>query len=326
MRTMIPFTKMVGAGNDFIIVDARSRRLASLKGRWRTLGRELCDRRGGIGADGLLVLEPSKAADVLMRVLNPDGSEAEMCGNGARCVALYLGRPQTTDHRRQTGTVRIETKAGVLSARVWGDRVALQMTDPTGLRLDVRVPVDGRRVRLGCVNTGVPHVVMPVSQLGRVDVERLGRRLRHHPQFAPRGTNVNFIQPAGTHRLRVRTYERGVEAETLACGTGITASAIVSALSRTQGSRRIGGNRTAYHVDVEARSGDSLTVSFDATRNGAGWRVRRVVLEGPARRICEGTVQWPHHLSPRLTRPRRGRGAALRAARQVVGWPLKGTR
>lgn len=293
--TTLPFTKMVGTGNDFVLVDVR-RRPAGPALRWAAASRAWCDRHRGIGADGLLVLEPSRAAEARMRIFNPDGSEAEMCGNGARCVARYLsGRPAT--RRRTNGAVTIETRAGLLSARVRGDRVAMRMTDPTQLQPELSLALDGRRRRVGRVNTGVPHLVVPVAALDRVDVAGLGRRLRSHRAFAPRGTNVNFIQADSGHagRLRVRTYERGVEAETLACGTGIAASAIIYALHR--GLWRAGASRNGHgagcRIEVRPRSGDLLTVTFSVGRGPGGPRITELVVEGAARSVFAGTVNWP---------------------------------
>ena len=296
----IPFTKMVGAGNDFVIVDAAARPLARVRGRWAAVSRALCDRHGGIGADGVLVLERSRRADARMRVFNPDGSEAEMCGNGARCVARYL--KERSRLGGGNGAVTIETRAGLLSAKVLGRpaavgarRVAMRMTDPTGLRLEMALPVEGRRLRVGIVNTGVPHAVVSVASLDAVDVARLGRLIRRHRAFAPAGTNVNFIQPDARHpaRLRVRTYERGVEGETLACGTGVAASAIIYGVRRQLAA---GGGTSAavpHRYDVLVRSGETMTVSFRAARTGRAVRVTDLVLEGGAARVFEGTVVWP---------------------------------
>jgi diaminopimelate epimerase len=279
----IPFTKVVGTGNDFIVVDTIRHPVRSLRSRWRSVSRAVCDRHTGIGADGLLVLEPSRRANARMRVFNPDGSEADMCGNGARCVARYL------EEVIRENPMRIETRAGVLAATVRGRRVAIQMTDPTDLRLGLPVAVEGRTLRVGCVDTGVPHAVIAVRQLDAVDVARTGRALRYHRAFAPRGTNVDFIQadPRRPGRIRIRTYERGVEDETLACGTGVAAAAVVHALSQAQARNGHGRRR----VDVETRSRDVLRVSFVV--RGAGRRVEDLVLEGPADRVCDGVFRWP---------------------------------
>jgi len=274
---MIPFTKMVSAGNDFLIIDTRRRRPRRML-PWKAMSRAFCDRHHGIGADGLLVLEPSARADITMRVFNPDGSEAQMCGNGARCAAVYLERRHAT----------IETKAGLLSATVRHDRVAMRLTDPTHLRLHLSLRVNGQAVRATHLNTGVPHTVVPVTRLDRLAVNDLGRALRSHRAFSPHGTNVDFIQPLARRRLRVRTYERGVEAETLACGTGVAASAVAYALSNGWRLRR-----QRHRIDVETRSGDRMAVSFTVIGSGRGVAVTDLVLEGRARRICEGTVQWP---------------------------------
>ena len=287
----IPFTKMVGTGNDFIVVDARLRRLRPLAARWRAVSRALCDRRLGVGADGLLVLEPSRSAAVKMRVFNPDGSEADMCGNGARCVARYV----KSERASQANPVTIETRAGVLTARVRGERVSMQMPDPIVHRLDLPIGIGARRFRVGFVDTGVPHAVVPADALDEVDVIRTGRALRFHRRFAPRGTNVDFVQAdaARPGRLRVRTYERGVEGETPACGTGVTASAVVHALSGA-----VNGRARRRRIEVEARNRDVLTVSLTVVPDGRARRVTNVVLEGAARRVFDGTVDWPLRREP----------------------------
>jgi diaminopimelate epimerase len=288
----IPFAKMVGTGNDFVVVDTRRRRSDGMKSQWSRISRFACDRHVGVGADGLLVLEPSATAHVRMRVFNPDGSEAQMCGNGARCVARYV----TTSSAQR---VKIETKAGILEGRVRGDQVAMHMTDPTELRLGLVVDVGSESFRLGVVNTGVPHAVVPVTALDDVDVARVGRALRYHSVFGPRGTNVDFVQPrSGTlTRLRVRTYERGVEGETLACGTGIAASAILHALSADATHLRPeiagSGQPCSHRIRVQARSGDVLTVSFTVEMTKWGVHVTDVVLEGTARRVFNGILDWP---------------------------------
>ena len=285
----VPFTKMVGTGNDFIVVDTVRHPLPALRRRWPAVSKALCDRHHGIGADGLLILQPSRTAEVKMRVLNPDGSEAEMCGNGARCVALYVQHARSRGRPRQ-GRVRLETRAGVLMGEVRGGQVAMRMTDPTELRLDQDIQVQGRRFGFGFINTGVPHAVVPVAALARLDVQGLGRELRHHRAFAPRGTNVDFIEADARrrNRLRVRTYERGVEAETLACGTGVAAAAVMYALARAGGN----GKERRQRIDVETKSGHVLGVAFTVTP-GPNVRVTDVVLEGPAVRVFEGAVPWP---------------------------------
>ena len=249
MNRVVPFTKIVATGNDFVLVDARINGIAGRKASWPALSKSLCERRRGIGADGLLVLEHSKSADVRMRIFNPDGSEAQMCGNGARCAALYLKQatrgPSTalgagTRHATRRRRVSIETEAGIVGASVRGNRVALEMMQPKAIQPVVSLRLDdNRRLTLGYINTGVPHAVIPIQShdlkaLDEVDVNVIGRAVRFHTRFAPDGTNVDFMQPdpRDSNLIRVRTYERGVEAETLACGTGIVGSAILYALAK----------------------------------------------------------------------------------------------
>jgi diaminopimelate epimerase len=286
---------MVGAGNDFVILDSRREPLRRLRAAWPAAGRAWCDRHRGIGADGLLVLESSKAADVRMRVFNSDGSEAEMCGNGARCVALYA----SVMGPRGGKTVSIESRAGIVTAAVHGERVTMRLPNPTGAHLGVVVEAEGRRVSGGFINTGVPHLVVEVDDLEAVDVARLGRALRRHRRFAPIGTNVNFIRGGRRpNHLRVRTYERGVEAETLACGTGMAASAIIHALARNADSgvpARVRSGRSAqrWSIELEPRSGDPVRVSFTVDMREGAQHVRDVSLEGAARIVFTGVMSWP---------------------------------
>ena len=292
MSMKISFTKMVGAGNDFVIVDARRSKFSALQKRWPALSRAWCDRHQGIGADGVLLLEPSKTADARMRVFNVDGSEAEMCGNGAPCVAHYLAEMGNRRQVARNRKIAIETKAGVLQAEVRGERAALQMSEPTGLALNMPLALNGHTLQLSIADTGVPHVVVHVDSIETVDVAGLGRAIRTHATFAPRGTNVNFIQrdPEQADRIRIRTYERGVEAETLACGTGATAAAVIHALN-TRGAGASNGHPELYRIDVQTRSGETLTVSFDLIKDRSNVRAVNVILEGPARRVFEGTME-----------------------------------
>lgn len=297
MKTQIPFTKMVGAGNDFVVIDTIHNRLVPLKTEWPRVSTLLCDRHRGIGADGILVLEPSTAALVKMRIFNPDGSEAEMCGNGARCVAQFIrGWAESRDD-----TVAIETAGGTVSATVHGTRVHMAVPDPRDLRLDLNLEVEGRAFRAAYVQMGVPHLVVPVLDLDHLDVNRFGRALRGHRMFHPHGANVNFTQADHDHpdRLCIRTYERGVETETLACGTGATASAVVHGLVREDlQTSRVAPSRSkeqrTRQVLVQTRSGDSLRVSFTVFMNGKLGRVRDVALEGEAHMVYEGTYVWKY--------------------------------
>ena len=265
---MLRFTKMNGAGNDFVLLDNRAGDLALTR---EQIAR-LCDRHRGVGADGVLVLErPTNGADFRMRYYNADGGEAEMCGNGARCFARYADRTAGP-----LENVSFETPAGVIGAELIGQLVTLQMSQPNDLRLRLEVPVDREKIRAHYVDSGVPHVVVPVTGIEEVDVRSLGAALRHHSMFAPRGANANFSEQRGPRKIAIRTYERGVEDETLACGTGVVASAII--FSATE--------NVAGPIEVLVRGGDTLQVDFK--RDGDIFT--DVTLTGPADFVFDGTI------------------------------------
>ncbi len=267
---VLEFTKMSGAGNDFVLIDGRAPGL--------NLPREqvvrLCDRHRGIGADGLVLLRqcPSGKADWAWEFYNSDGSLAEMCGNAARCFGRYVQR-QTG----RQGDFTFQTEAGIITARLQGDRVTVDLTRPEDLRLNLQVPLSLGAPTVHFVNTGVPHVVLFVPDADQAMVQELGPEIRRHPLFAPRGANVNFVQILGPARIRVRTFERGVEGETLACGTGVTAAALISA--------RVHG--FASPVKVRVQGGDDLEVSF---QDGGG-QFTGVRLSGPAQFVFEGNIE-----------------------------------
>lgn len=267
---VLEFTKMTGAGNDFIVADNRA---GSIRLSPAQVAR-LCHRQFGIGADGLMLLVPctSGKADWAWQFWNSDGSDAEMCGNGARCFARYAQRAT----RWEKPTLTIETAAGVVGAAFEGERVTVNLTPPHGLRLRESVPTSAGVVEVSSVNTGVPHAVVFVPDADAAMVQERGRELRFHPHFGPRGTNVNFVQIQGPGQIRVRTYERGVEGETLACGTGVSASAIIAA--------RVHGFPAPVRVRVQG--GDELRVSF-TEQNG---QVGDVRLNGPATFVFEGRI------------------------------------
>ena len=267
----LAFWKMHGAGNDFILFDDRDGTFPAQDASWTA---RIACRRTGIGCEGLVLIQPSATADFRMRFFNPDGAEAAMCGNGARCVAVLAHEIGVAPRR-----MRIETAAGLLRAEILGANVRLSMTDPRDWRLDAVLKVMDAEVRYTFVNTGVPHTVVEVTDLDACRVAELGAALRRHPAFAPAGTNVDFVQAAGPHAIRLRTYERGVEAETLACGTGITAAALVEA--------RLGC--VSPPVEVATAGGYILTVDFRLTDEGA----TDVSLLGPATHVFQGTVTYP---------------------------------
>jgi diaminopimelate epimerase len=265
----VPFTKMSGSGNDFILVDNRARTLDEACIGAFVVG--VCRRRISVGADGVILIERSEAADFRWRFFNADGSTAAMCGNGARCAARFAVLQGICGPEP-----RFETGAGVIAARVDGRRVRVRMTDPGELQADLRLELAGGPVTVSCIDTGVPHAVLVVDDVARVDVDALGREIRLHPRFAPAGTNANVIsaEPGG---IAIRTYERGVEAETLACGTGSVAGALVAA-------RRLG---LPSPVRVRTAGGDLLAVFFE---QHAG-RFHDVHQEGDARLVYHGVVR-----------------------------------
>ena len=235
---LLHFTKMNGAGNDFVVVDNRQGQLPLSR---ETIAR-LCDRHRGVGADGLLAVEPAE-----------QGGDFRMCGNGARCFARYAGRLAG-----MTGRIRFETQAGMISAEFVGDLVRLAMSEPQGLRLRESVALTNTMLTVHSVNTGVPHAVVVVDDLDAVPVKEYGAGIRFHTHFAPRGTNANFIQPLNDGAIAIRTYERGVEDETLACGTGVVASALIF--------HELTG--AASPVAVRVRGGDTLTGPADFAFEG----------------------------------------------------------
>jgi diaminopimelate epimerase len=268
-KRMLSFTKMNGAGNDFVLMDNRAGDIHLNRSQIA----HLCDRHRGIGADGILLLEKAaNRADFRMRYFNADGGEAEMCGNGARCFARFASKVAGAQ-----GKISFETPAGVISAELIGDLVTLKMTEQTDLRLNIPLRITTEDKAIHFINSGVPHVVIPVPQVDDIDVQREGAAIRQHEMFSPKGANVNFIQKRGANKIAVRTYERGVEDETLACGTGVVASALIFAACE-----KINGP-----VGVLVRGGDELQVDFE--RNGE--QFKNVTLTGPAEFVFEGTVE-----------------------------------
>lgn len=259
----VPFWKMHGAGNDFILINAMHEPLnpaSSTIAAW-------CRRHTGVGAEGLILLRPPRAdGHFFMQFFNPDGAEAEMCGNGARCAARLAH-----DLQIAPPAMRIETAAGRLLAEVLPSDggVRLELPPPRDCHLDQPLDLEGQApLRYAFANTGVPHAVIECNDLDRVAVDTLGAAIRHHRDFAPRGTNVNFIVVTAPGTLRIRTYERGVEAETLACGTGVAAAAVTAVLR----------GRVTSPVTVCTAGGDHLSVALEV-RNGVPGPV---ILTGPA--------------------------------------------
>lgn len=263
---------MQGSGNDFILIDNRR---GILKGRDLSgLAKTVCHRRFSVGADGLIVIVPPssrKTANFKWRFFNADGSEAEMCGNGSRCAARFAFMKKIAPKK-----MAFETLAGVIGAEVKGERVRVQLTDASGLRQNIMVPLSSGARTGHFINTGVPHLVYLSERLDAEDVEAVGKETRYHDLFRPAGTNVNFVSVTGPRSLQVRTYERGVEGETLACGTGAVASALIASALGSVSSP----------VEVLTKGGETLIISF--TRQDGSFA--GIQLDGEAKVICEGNV------------------------------------
>ncbi len=267
--TKIPFMKLSGAGNDFVIID-------NLEGIVPYEGTDfvakVCERRMSVGADGVLLVENSDGADFKMRYFNADGGEAETCGNGARCISKFAYINGITSDR-----MRFETKAGIYESEILELGVKVRMSDPTDVRLNFPLRLEDGVYTVCCANSGVPHVVFFLEDLERTNIINLGRQTRYHDDFQPAGTNVNFVRIKNQREIDIRTYERGVEDETLACGTGSIASAALSALL----------GKTTSPVAVRTASGSVLTIHFDLDDCEA----KNVHLEGDARIIYAGELE-----------------------------------
>lgn len=266
----IVFTKVVASGNDFIIIENC---LPSSVCRIPSLVKKICDRKFGVGADGVLLLDESKKADVRMRIFNADGSEARMCGNGARCVAFYACSRLKTQNPR----LKIETKAGIIEAEVKGENVKIKLTKPEDYRPDLIIKINNRKLRVNFINTGVPHAVIFVAGINKINAAEIGRAVRYHKGFAPKGANVNFVEVVDKDTIRLRTYERGVEGETLACGTGSVASAIIFSLQSPASAIR-------ERINVITQGGETLKVCFMKEAD----RISDVWLEGRVRIVYGG--------------------------------------
>lgn len=268
---MLEFTKAVASGNDFIVIDNRSKKIRQ---SLTLIAKRLTKVKDSIGADGILVLERSKTknVDFKMRIFNPDGSEADMCGNGLRCIAMYAFR-----NKIAKADMVIETKAGILNANVLKNGfVRIGISEPKSLRVNFNISIDGIIHKVSFVNTGVPHAVYFVEDIDSTDVKHLGQKTRFHEEFRPYGTNVNFIEIIDSKNILVRTYERGVEDETLSCGTGSVASSLVSGLLKN----------CISPISVHTRSREILKVYFKKSEG----IVSEVYLEGKANLVYDGRI------------------------------------
>ena len=274
----IPFMKFSGAGNDFIVIDNRDRVIQPKA--MASFVSHVCRHHLSVGADGLIFIEKSRKADFRWRFFNDDGGEATFCGNGARCAARFAYLKKIAPK-----AMRFEGTAGTVEAEVHGYRVTVRVPDPSVAQLNLHIPIEGTLHEGHAINTGVPHCVYFVPNTVQADVLGIGRATRFHDLFEPAGTNVNFGRVVDRHTIHLRTYERGVEAETLACGSGSIAAALIAALV----------HKVESPVTVVPKSGLPLIVTF--RRDGERFTV--VTLTGEARAIYDGLMRsdaWEYEL------------------------------
>ncbi len=282
----IPFAKFQGIGNDFVMIADPDDALTITP----ATAERLCDRRFGIGADGVIRVAPGRnGADFFMDHLNSDGSEAEMCGNGIRCLAVFARQEGLTDKN----TLDVGTRSGIKNIVVSGDRVRVDMGspifDPTEIpvqwegadALQAKLDMPDGHIEVACVSMGNPHAVIFVDDPSIAPVMTLGPVVEHHPAF-PNKTNVEFVTIESSKRVRMRVWERGV-GETMACGTGACAVAVVA--------RQIGGAEELLEVVLP---GGSLEIEW----HGSTADSRPVFMTGPAERVFDGVVDWPFPATP----------------------------
>ncbi len=260
---------MSGSGNDFLIIDNRENVID--ENDLPVFIKKVCQRKMSVGADGFILIEKSELVDFKWRFFNSDGSLAEMCGNGARCAARFAYLKGIAGRK-----MSFETIAGLVEAFITEEGAKIKMPDPKDIFLDYLLELKHGPISVNSINTGVPHVVIPVDNLEQVDIVKQSRQIRYHKQFSPAGTNVNYINILTDGTVAIRTYERGVEDETLACGTGSVAGAIIMAHKK----------EVTSPVRVLTRSGNYLNIHFKS-ENG---NFSHVYLEGDARVVYEGKL------------------------------------
>jgi diaminopimelate epimerase len=291
-KRKIEFYKLEASGNDFILINNYH---SSFTPHYlRKFAIKYCSRKLGIGADGVLVMGHSKVADYKMRIFNPDGSEAEMCGNGARCAALWANfiREKKKEQRIKAKAIKLETKAGIIESEVVNyvlqsrerkeqAKVRIKMVAPFSVRLNSSLNIFDKDIKVNYINTGVPHIVIFTEGLDEINVESIGRQVRYHNRFMPAGTNVDFVEVIGKDFIKVRTYERGVETETLACGTGVVASAIIAGY-------KLETTNYKNKWRVLTKSKEVLKVYFTCENS----KIKDVWLEGKVCFVYKGEVNY----------------------------------
>jgi diaminopimelate epimerase len=268
---LINFEKLQGSGNDFVMIDNRAGIISDSE-RIEFV-RHVCPRGTAVGADGVIFVENDPELNFKWRFFNADGSEAEMCGNGSRCVAVFANAIGAAGK-----SMTFRTIAGPIEATLTPGGARVKLTDATLPKKIEKLSYNSKSADAYFLNTGVPHVIVPVPDLEKVDIRPDGAAIRYHEKFAPAGTNANFMAADGENRVALRTYERGVEDETLACGTGSVAASIVAA--------EVYGMSSP--VTVRSRSGVLLNISFEIAADS----VKNVYLEGPVVRVYRGEMEW----------------------------------
>jgi diaminopimelate epimerase len=259
----IPFSKLSASANDFIVLDNRNGMFSQMAGE---LARRLCARRYSIGADGMILIENSNKAWIRVRFFNPDGQEFSTCGNGGRCAARFALVSVITGRK-----MTIETNVGVIDAEVTGHTVKLGFIGPSRIQLNHEIIFKEKPLRGHLIRLGDPHFVLYAKNLNEQTIVPLARQIRHHEAFAPEGVNVHFIELLSRQSLRIRSFERGVEDETYACGSGCVAAAVST----------IASGQTDPPITFEPRSGIPLTVHLHRDA---------IHLEGDARLVFRGEM------------------------------------
>ena len=265
----LEFYKMSGSGNDFIIIDNRQKIVS--ENNLSAFIKKICQRKLSVGADGFILVENSDKCDFKWQFYNSDGSRAEMCGNGARCAARFAEITGIC-----TSKLSFETDVGIVYANISDDRVKIKMTDPEDMNIDYSLNLKKGPLTVSSINTGVPHVVIIVDNINKIDLLTLGKEIRYHKHFAPAGTNVNLIFQKKDKSIVIRTYERGVEGETLACGTGSVAGAIIFSYK----------NKIPSPIGITTKSGEILNIYFTEKIG----RYTDIYLEGDARLVYKGKL------------------------------------
>ncbi|MBK9098300.1 MAG: diaminopimelate epimerase [bacterium] len=272
----IIFTKMSGAGNDFVIVDKKLNRDFDVSTKLVQL---LCDRRNGIGSDGLIVISDASEHNFVMNYFNADGSTGSLCANGARCAVFYASETgRLNDAGAKFISNEVEYKGEVLN----NSEVKFYLNPPKKIKYNFKIKAAGRLLNAHFADTGSPHVVIDINEseglfqtLDSVPIESIGKEIRYLPEFSPDGTNVNFVE-VKDGIVHIRTYERGVEAETLACGTGSVAAALISFVNK----------KLTVPIQIIPKSKEKLLVNFEVENS----KVKKLSLTGPAKIVFTGEM------------------------------------